>query len=72
MAGQVPHKLHAILLSKKDMPVNLHGLVSQQLTGHGKDQPLSGAIDQLNEGPSRCNATCMRRSLAFHFGGNSK
>jgi hypothetical protein len=70
MAGYSLHKLHAILLSKRGMPVSVQDLVSQQWTGHGKSQPLSGDSDQLNERPSPCNATCMRRLLAFHLGGN--
>lgn len=53
------------------MPVSVQGLVSQQRTGHGHSQPLSGDIDQLNEGPSPCYATCMRMLLAFHPSGDA-
>lgn len=59
MAGWVLHKVHAILLSRRHMPVDLQGLASQQQAERGKSQPLSGGDDQLNEGCRWCNAACL-------------
>lgn len=51
---------HAMLLSSRDMLVNMHSLASQQYAWRGHVGPLSGGSDQLNGACRRCNATCMR------------